>query len=102
MHMHLNTGSRRSRRVETFDSLFDSREVLWKVSHRNCFELIIGRDACTFKPTAELTQNTCKTARLTVLNVKNLTHELSFSDEVVLCAVVPSVWLLCKYGRRDD
>src|ERR1044072_415534 len=100
--MHLHTGSRRSRRIETFDSLFDRREVLRKVSHRKCFELIIGRDACTLKPTAELTQNTCDTGRLTVLNVKNLTLELSFCDEVVFWLFRRRVRLLCKYRRYDD
>src|ERR1044072_3306878 len=101
--MHLNTGWRRSWCVETFDSFFDRSEVLWKVSHRNCFELIIGRDACTFKPTAELTQNTCDTGRLTVLNVKNLTLELPFSDEIFFWLVLRSVVLfLCEYCRYHD
>src|SRR6185503_20320243 len=99
--MHLHTGWRRGRCIETFDSLFDGRDVLWKISDRKGIELIIGRDACTLKPTAELTQNICETARLTVLNLKNLTLELSFGDEVVFWLLRRSARLLCNYCRYD-
>src|SRR5215203_5991353 len=102
MHMHLHTGWRRSRRIETFDSLFDRDEVLRKISHRKCVELIIGRDACTFKPAAELTQNICDTARHTVLNFKNLTLEQSFGDEIFFWLFLRSVRLLCTYCRYEE
>src|SRR5687768_3701099 len=100
--MHLNTGSWGSRRIETFDSLFDRHQVLWKVSHRKCVELIIGRDACTFKPTAELTQDICDTRRLTVLNLENLTLELSFGDEIFFWLFRRSGRLLGKHCRYND
>src|SRR5688500_8279087 len=100
MHVHLHAGWGRSRRVEAFDSLFDRREVLRKVSHRKRVELIIGRDACAFKPTAELTQNIRDTRRLTILDFKNLTLELSFGNEVVFWLFRRSARLLCKYCRH--
>src|SRR5690349_1862041 len=82
MHPQLDIRLRRLRRIEPLQRLFDRSDVLWKIAHRNCPELIAVPNLGPFEAASQRRHCSDQKAWFAILNFKYLSLEPSKVDVV--------------------